>query len=201
MREATTTERVLDFVRERGIVRPRDLEAHGVSGRYLNLLFKKGLLSRNIRGLYQSTDVDLTENLTLAQVCKWVPKGVVCLLSALQYHQLTTQHPFEVWLAIDRAAHRPGDNGLPIRTVRFSGRALTEGVEVHDLAGVSIKVYSPAKTVADCFKYRNKLGLDIAIEALKECRRTNICSFDDLWHHAKICRVSNVIRPYMEALS
>jgi predicted transcriptional regulator of viral defense system len=124
---------------------------------------------------------------------------VVCLLSALQFHDLTTQAPFQVWLAIDRKAWLPKEPRLPIRIVRFSGPALEKGIEEHIIEGVSVKVYNPAKTVADCFKYRNKIGLDVALEALRDCRRERKCTNYDLWEYAKICRVANVMKPYLEA--
>ena len=125
---------------------------------------------------------------------------MVCLLSALRFHDLTTQSPFEVWMAIDVKAHLPRTS-LPIKFVRFSGPALTDGVETHRTDGVDIKVYCLAKTVADCFKYRHKIGLDVALEALRGYRKNNRCSMNDLWKYAKVCRVSNVIRPYLEAMS
>jgi predicted transcriptional regulator of viral defense system len=137
----------------------------------------------------------------MMQTCKRLPKGVVCLLSALRFHNLTTQAPFEIWMAIDRKARLPKVEGVPLRLVRFSGEALTEGVEHHMIEGVEVRVYSPAKTIVDCFKYRNKIGLDVALEALRECRRERRCTMDDLWRFARICRVANVMRPYMEALS
>jgi predicted transcriptional regulator of viral defense system len=124
---------------------------------------------------------------------------VICLLSALQFHDLTTQAPFEVWMAIDVRARRPRGTTPPLRIVRFSGRALTEGVEVHEIEGVRVRVYGPAKTVADCFKYRNKIGLDVALEALRDYRRQHPAGMDELWHFAHTCRVSNVMRPYLEA--
>jgi len=135
------------------------------------------------------------------QACKRLPNGVACLLSALSFHGFTTQAPFEIWMAIDRKARLPKVEGVPVHIVRFSGEALTEGVERHVIEGVEVCVYCPAKTVADCFKYRNKIGLNVALEALRECRRERRCTMDDLWRFAKICRVANVIRPYLEALS
>jgi predicted transcriptional regulator of viral defense system len=126
---------------------------------------------------------------------------VVCLLSALRFHDLTTQAPFEVWLAIGEKAWRPRLEYPPLRIVRFSGAALSAGVEVQQIEGVTVQVYSPAKTVADCFKYRNKICLDVATEALRECRRARHCSMDDLWHYAGICRVQYVRRPYLESIA
>jgi len=122
------------------------------------------------------------------------------LLSALRFHELTTQAPFEVWMAIDGKARAPKEEIIPLRIVRFSGKALTAGVESHSIDGVKIKVYNPAKTVADCFKYRNKIGLDVAVEALRDCWRKKSATADQLWHFAKVCRVANVMRPYLESV-
>jgi predicted transcriptional regulator of viral defense system len=194
-------EHLLSLMKKTGVIRPKDLDAHGIPRRYLSLLYQKGLVQRRGRGIYELPGADVTEHHTLAQVCKRVPTAVVCLLSALAFHNLTSQHPFEVWLALERSAHRTREQALPIRVFRFSGQAFSEGIEEHEVSGVPVRVYSLPKTIADCFKYRNKIGLDVAIEALKACRRERRCTFDDLWHYAKICRVANVMRPYMEALS
>jgi len=152
------------------------------------------------RGLYRLAQAETSEYITLAEAAKLVPNGVVCLLSALSFHGLTTQIPHEVWMAIDVKARRPKVAGVPLRIVRFSGKALTAGVEIHRIDGVPVKITCLAKTVADCFKYRNKIGLDVALEALRECRRQRKCSLEDLWHYAKICRVANVMKPYLEAI-
>ena len=137
----------------------------------------------------------------LAQASVRVPHGVVCLLSALRFHGLTTQNPAEVWMAIDRKARAPVERELPLRVVRFSGAALTAGVEVHRVDRVPVRIYGPAKTVADCFKYRRKIGVDVAIEALRDCLRTRRCTIDDLWRFAAVCRMQNVMHPYLEALA
>ena len=144
---------------------------------------------------------DITEYHTLVEVAKTVPHAVVCLLSALRFHGLTTQAPFEVWIAIGQKARRPKVEFVQLRVSRFSQATLTEGVEESLIEGVPVRVFSAAKTIADCFKYRNKIGLDVAIEALRDCRRERKCSNADLWRFAKICRVANVMRPYIEALS
>ena len=136
----------------------------------------------------------------LAAAARRVPAGVVCLLSALRLHDLTTQAPFEVWMAIDHKARRPSVADLPLRIVRFSGQALATGIQERRVGGVIVRFYSAAKTVADCFKFRNKIGLDVALEALREYLRHRKGTVDDLWRSAKICRVENVIRPYLEAL-
>lgn len=137
---------------------------------------------------------------TLILAAVRVPHGVVCLLSALRFHGLTTQNPFEIWLAIDRKARMPRETELPLHIVRVSGEALTAGAEKHEIDGVRVQVWAPAKTVADCFKYRRKIGLDLAIEALRKYLRSPGRSMDDLWTHAEICRVQNVMRPYLEAM-
>ena len=131
-------------------------------------------------------------------VGKQAPNAVVCLLSALQFHGLTTQQPHEVWIAVGVKAHRPAIAWPAVRVVRFSGAALSEGVENHKLEGVPVRVYGIAKTVADCFKYRRKIGIDVAIEALRDALRKRV-SVDEIYRFAKICRVANVIRPYLES--
>lgn len=197
----TTAERVLRLTRRAGVLRARDLDAHGIPRQYLLLLERRGLIRRTGRGLYVPVDAgNVTEHHTIAEACKRVPSGVVCLLSALRLHGLTTQAPFEVWMALDTKAWRPKVDHPPIRFVRFSGAALGEGVQRKKIEGVEVRLYNPAKTVADCFKYRNKIGLDVALEALRECRRRKRTTADELWHFAKICRVANVMRPYMEAV-
>ncbi|WP_459864738.1 type IV toxin-antitoxin system AbiEi family antitoxin domain-containing protein [Endothiovibrio diazotrophicus] len=128
------------------------------------------------------------------------PHAVICLLSALRFHDLTTQAPFEVWLAIPNKAHAPKMEYPPLRIVRFSGAALTGGVEEHVIDGVAVHVTSVAKTVVDCFKFRNKIGLDVALEALRAAWAERRVSMDELWHYAKLCRVANVMRPYLESL-
>jgi len=199
--QTTQTERVLKLVRKVGVLRPRDLDPYNIPRTYLSRLCTVGKLQRIGRGLYVLPDSGATEHRTLAEACKRVPKGVVCLLSALRFHDLTTQAPFEIWLAIGEKAWRPRMNYPPLRIVRFSREALGAGIEEHQIEGVTVHVYTPAKTVADCFKYRNKIGLDVAIEALRECWRARRCTMDDLWHFAGICRVRNVMRPYLEALT
>ncbi len=194
------TEKVLELVRKAGVFRPRDLDSHGVPREYLLRLCRKGLVQRVGRGLYTLADADVSEHHSLAEASKKIPQGVICLLSALRFHGLTTQAPFEAWIAIDVKARKPRSNGPRVHIVRFSGVALHSGVEDHLIQGVTVRVYGVPKTVADCFKFRNKIGLDVALEALRECWRESRCTMDDLWRYAKICRVSNVMRPYLESL-
>ena len=196
----SSAENVLDFIRARGVVRARDLEAAGLPRIWLTRLTRLGLVERVGRGLYVATDAQWTEHHTFAEVAVRVPHGVICLLSALSYHGLTTQGPFEVWLAIDRKARAPHEPGLPLRVVRFSGAALTTGVEEHSIEGATVRVYSPAKTVVDCFRYRNKIGLDVALEALRDCYRQRLATVDDLWACASTLRAATVMRPYLKSL-
>ncbi|MGB2755212.1 MAG: type IV toxin-antitoxin system AbiEi family antitoxin domain-containing protein [Phycisphaerae bacterium] len=195
------TDRVLEIVRRAGILRPRDLHEHGIPRQYLRILHNRGLVRRVGRGLYVAQDAPLTEHHSLAEACKRIPHGVVCLLSALRYHGLTTQMPREVWLALDEKARVPKPGAVHLRIVRFPHKTLLQGVQEPSIEGVPVKVYNPAKTVADCFKYRNKIGLDVALEALRECWRERRATMDELWHYAKLCRMANVMRPYLAMLT
>lgn len=181
------------------MLRVRDLCAYGLHPEHLRRLVGDGLLEKVARGVYAPVGIEPTANHTLAQAATRVPNGVVCLLSALRFHNLGTQNPFEVWMAIDRRAWKPALTVPKLRIVRFSGAALKSGAERHTIEGVSVAVYSAAKTVADCFKYRNKIGLDIALEALREGLAERRFTRDELWSHAKICRVATVMKPYLEA--
>jgi predicted transcriptional regulator of viral defense system len=193
-------DRLLALLARQGVLRPRDLAAHGIPPVYLQRLARAGRVERIGRGLYEPVGGDFTAEHSLAEAAKRVPQGVVCLLSALRFHELTTQNPHDIWLAIPPRAWAPREPGLPLRLVRFSGKALTEGIETHRIEGVDVRVYSPAKTVADCFKYRNKVGLDVALEALRDVWRGRRATMDELLHYARLCRVANVMRPYRESL-
>lgn len=192
---------LLSLVRKKGIVRSRDLIEHQIPRVYLSRLCDKGLLTRMSRGLYALPDHDFGSHEQLAEICHRVPHGVVTLLSALEFHELTTQTPSFIWMAIDHKARLPKIDYPPIRFVRFSERMLDFGVEKPRTSKVTIRVYSPAKTIADCFRFRNKIGLDIAIEALRDCRRQKAASVDEIWEAAKVCRMTTVMKPYMEAIS
>lgn len=199
MRTGTATERILSLAARQPLVRPRDVEALGIAREFLLRLHREGILVRPARGVYALAESSVTEHHTLAIVAKRVPRGAVCLLSALRFYGLTTQDPHEVWIAIDFKAHKPSIESPALRVLRFSGRALTEGVDTHVVEGVQVRIYCPAKTVADCFKYRNKIGVDVAIEALRDALRTRKATVDEIHRFAKICRVANVMRPYLEA--
>ncbi|HBA41178.1 MAG TPA: transcriptional regulator [Deltaproteobacteria bacterium] len=201
MPKVSKSKKVLDIARKAGMFRAHELAKQGIPRVYLQRLEQQGLLVREARGLYRVPNAKITENHSLAEAAKRVSHGVLCLLSALRFHGLTTQNPSEIWLAIGWKTRAPKKDTQPLRIVRMSGKALTEGVEQHQIEGVSVKIYNPAKTVADCFKYRNKVGLDAALEALRDYRRKHRGGMDELWRFAKICRVARVMRPYLEALS
>ncbi len=191
---------IMKMARKTGVVRAREIRKSGLHPEYLRKLCKSGHLIRTGRGLYVHADGDFTEHHSLAEACKRVPHGIICLLSALSYHEIGTQNPHQIWMAIDRAMRKPKVDYPPLRIFRFSGPSLKEGIEEKKIEGVSVRVYNPAKTVADCFKYRNKVGIDVALEALRECWRSRRCTIDELVHFATICRVRNIMQPYMEAI-
>jgi predicted transcriptional regulator of viral defense system len=200
MNIAKHIEKTMQYVHQHAIVRPRDIEAIGIPREYLLRLYRQGKLSRTGRGIYTLPDAAVTEHHSYAEVAKRVPEAVLCLLSALAFHEITTQSPASVWIALGKGARKPAIPSPSLRVVRLTGPSLSEGIEKHPVEGVTVRVYTAAKTVADCFKFRNKIGLDIAIEALKDCLRQKKASVNEIYRYAKICRVSNVIRPYMEAL-
>ena len=203
----TNVDRLLDLARSRGVLRSKDLAPLGIPRQTLARLHRRGALDRVGRGLYVLAGADVTEHHTLVEASRRVPHGVACPLSALRFHDLTTgdvtspQDPFEVWLAIEGKARRPKQEAVPLRVVYMSGGAFTEGIETHELEGIEVNVYDAAKTVADGFKYRSRVGLDIAIEALKDYRWGSAFDADALWHFAHVCRVSTVMRPYLEAVA
>ena len=193
-------QKIMRYVGKHGIVRSRDIEAIGLPREYLVRLHRQGKLNRPGRGIYTLPDANVTERHSYAEVAKRVPEGVICLLSALAFHEITTQSPASVWIALRKGARTPALSSPSLRIVRLSGPSLTGGIENHEIEGVLVRVYSVAKTVADCFKFRNKIGLDVAIEALKDCLRQKKASVNEIYRYAKVCRVSNIIRPYIEAL-
>lgn len=192
---------ILDLARERGLVRPRDLRPLGFPRVTLTRLVRRGVLVRIARGLYALPNRPVSEHTALAEVACGYPNGVVCLLSALRFHDLTTQSPFEVWFAIPSNARAPRMDYPPLRIVRFSDALLATAVEEHIIDGVPVRVTSVPRTVADCFKFRNKVGLDVALEALREAWTSGRARMDELWHAAGLCRVANVMRPYLESLA
>ena len=199
----TTSQRdhVLQLVRQLGIVRPADLEARGIPRGQLYRLVRDGLVERQTRGIYVASRHPFTAEHTLAQVAKQVPGGVICLLTALRFHNLTTQNPAVIWIALPEKARKPRLDYPRLRVARFSGAALTEGIETRRVEGVEVRVYSAAKTVADCFKYRNKVGIDVAVEALRDFSRRHRGGATALARFARICRVTRVMQPYLDAIA
>ena len=182
------------------MLRLKDFVAAGIGPETLARLVREQAVARPARGLYQLPDADVDAAHSLAEASVLVPKGVVCLISALQYHGLTLQMPSVVWMAIDRAAWRPKIDHPPIRFVRFSGSALTEGVERHRIENIDVPITDPARTIVDCFRYRTKIGLDVAMEGLREGLRRRRCKPDELLRYARDARVWSVMRPYVEAM-
>ncbi len=190
----------LKLIKEKGVIRPRDLVEYNIPREYLSRLQDQGIITRSGRGLYEMNDIEISENHTLAQVQKRVPHGVICLLSALQFHEMTTQMPHAIWMAIETGARKPKIDDQQMQFIRLSGKSFSEGINAYNVENVEVSVYSVAKTITDMFKFRNKIGLDAAIEALRECLGRKKCPVEELWYFADVNRVSNIIKPYIEAL-
>lgn len=197
----TLEQAVLALAERQPLLRARDLAARGLPTVVLSRLVSAGKLERVARGVYSLPRRALSEHRSLAEAALRVPRGVVCLLSALRVHGIGTQAPFEVWMAIPPHTPTPRLDQPALRVVRMSGAALTEGVEPVEVDGVQVPVFNPAKTVADCFKYRNKIGLDVALEALRDGWSQRKLTMDALWHYATVDRVANVMRPYLESVT
>jgi predicted transcriptional regulator of viral defense system len=189
------------IARNRRMFRLAEAVAAGIHPEQIRRLVRAGQLTRVGRGLYAVPTLRATEYHSLAEIAKRVPKGVVCLLTALRFHGLGTQNPRDVWVAIDRRAGIPRVDFARIRLVRISGAALTSGIDQHTIEHVAVRITNPARTVVDCFKFRNKIGIDVAVEALREYRRLRKGTADELWRQADRLRMTRVMRPYWEALS
>ena len=194
-------QQVLRLARARKLLRARDVTQKGLPTITLTRLVQAGKLERIARGLYGLPNAKTSEHRSLAEVSARVPKGVVCLLSALRVHEIGTQAPFEVWLAIPQHMVTPRLDQPAIRVVRMSDEALASGVERRTIDGIKVPVFTASRTVVDCFKFRNKIGLDVALEALRDGWSQRKFTLDDLWHHATDARVANVMRPYIEAIT
>jgi predicted transcriptional regulator of viral defense system len=191
---------VLKELKRSGVARTRDFERLGVSRKQVRRLSEKGVVERVSWGLYRRPNANFDQWQSFAEAARRVPRGVVCLISALRFHDLTTQNPWEIWMAIEGKAWRPPRGNPPIRLVHASGAAFREGTEKHRVGGIPVRVYGVAKTVADCFKYRNKVGLDVSLEALRAGWRAKRFTMEEIGRFARICRVEKVMRPYLEAL-
>jgi predicted transcriptional regulator of viral defense system len=188
------------FSQHGGVLATMEAIRLGVHPRTLYAMRDAGVLDRVGRGLYRLAELPPLGDPDLVSVALTAPRGVICLISALAFHEITTQVPHEVYVALARGAEPPRLEHPPVRVFWFSGRAFTEGIETHELDGISVRIYSAEKSVADCFKYRNKIGLDAAIEALKLYSRRKRIDVDQLIQFARVCRVEKVLRPYVEAL-
>ena len=195
------SDRILALARERSQLRAADKSERGLSPQLMIKLHQAGKLERVARGIYSLPGIDLTEHRSLAEVCTRVPKAVVCLLSALQFHEIGTQQPHEVWIALPEATQSPAITYPALRIARLRGPAYGEGIETVMDQGTPIRVYGVAKTITDCFKFRNKVGLDVALEALRDAWRRRKVSMEDLTRYARINRVERVMQPYLEAMA
>ncbi len=194
------TAKIIGLARERGVIRAADVESVGISRTLLPYLAAKRVLRRLSRGVYVLSDY-LPEHETFLAAAATVPHGVICLLSALQFHEITTQMPIDTWIAIKRGRRSPIRQGLNLQVVKLTGASFSEGIEEHDADGMTIRVYSPAKTVVDCFKFRNRVGVDVACEALRDALGQKKAVRDEIWQLAKRCRMARVMRPYLEMAS
>ena len=188
------------FVKHGGILRTSEAIKHGIHPRTLYYMRDHNHLDVLCRGTYRLSDLEPITNMDLITVAAKVESGVICLISALSYHEITTEIPHEIYMAISRQTFYPKLKHPPIRFFRFSENAFSAGIEIHVMNGVNVKIYSAEKTIADCFKYRNKLGLDVVLEALKLWRKNKNARIDKLMEYANICRVHNIIKPYVEAI-
>lgn len=200
MKQVNRNEIILNIGRKMGVFTPSDVENADVPREYLYRLFRSGKVEKIGRGMYGLPGSNISEHHSLIEVAKKIPGSVISLISALHFHNLTTQLPNEVWVTLEKSSWTPKIDYPPINFTFVSGKAFSHGVQKHIIDGIPVKVYSPAKTVADCFKFRNKIGLDVAIEALKESWRENKVTMDEIAKASKVCRVSNIIRPYLEAI-
>lgn len=197
---ATATHRLLKLARQRRLVRAVDALEAGASAQLLIKLHQAGQLIRVARGVYSLPDAPLTEHQSLVEICQRIPKAVICLLSALQFHEIGTQMPHEVWIALPESTQTPTVDYPPLRVVRLRAQAYSEGIETVMDKGAPIQLYGIAKTITDCVKFRNKIGLDVALEALKDTWRRKRVTIDQLTHYARINRVERVMQPYLETL-
>ena len=193
-------EEVMDLAKIQGVIQVRDLRKQGIHPEYLRRLYKKGKLVKLARGQYALPEMMISENHSLAVVAKSAPNAIICIVSALRFHNIGTQAPYEVWIAIQSRTAKPSISYPKLRVFYYSGTAYSEGIEEHIIDSVQVKIYNPTKTVVDCFKFRNKIGIDVAIEALRDGWQQNKFTMDELWKYAKICRVTNVMKPYLESL-
>jgi predicted transcriptional regulator of viral defense system len=195
----TDIDKIIKIAKKRGVVSSERLRRRNISPSLLCYMKDKNMLRRISRGKYVLPEY-ISSHETLVEVASKVTHGVICLLSALQFHELTSQMPYQVWIAIEKGSYYPRDLEDQVRLVQLSGVNFSSGIETYDENGIQIHVYSPAKTVADCFRFRNKIGVDIAIEALRDCIQQKKATSDEIWEHARRCHMTRIMRPYMETI-
>jgi predicted transcriptional regulator of viral defense system len=201
MFQKSSSDRLLQLARRNGSVTRQAVTAAGIHTQMLTRLIRAGELERVAPGHYRLRSAPVSEHHGIAIVAAAAPKAVICLLSALNFHDIGTQLPRAVWIAIDRRARRPTLRHLPLQVVRFGGPSLTEGIETHEIEGQIVRVFNVAKTIADLLKYRNKIGVEVALEALRDAWRARRFTMAEIHRHARICRVERVMTPYLEALA
>jgi len=195
-------QRAIEIIQKRGgLIRTNEALAQGIHRRTLYGLRDDGMIIPISRGLFQLPDLDIPTHVGLAEVSKRVPKGVVCLISALAFHELTTQTPHYIWLAVDRKARKPSIDYPPVRVFFFSARAFTRGIETHRIMEQNVRIYSAPKTVIDCFRWQDAVGLDVAIEAARQYLKRPESTASKLMEYAKICKVERLVRPYLQAIT
>ncbi|MCK4642552.1 type IV toxin-antitoxin system AbiEi family antitoxin domain-containing protein [bacterium] len=190
-------DKVLKIVEKEGMITPKEIEKRNISRQYIYQLYRKGKLEKVSRGLYKLANSLFSQNEMLIAVANSIPAATICLLTALRFHDMTVQNSYRIWISIHHKSHSPRAS-IPLKIIRMTGKSLTEGREEYVIDNTKIFVYNPAKTVADCFKFRNKIGIDVALEALREFIDQKKGTIDELWRYAKIDRVQNIIRPYLE---
>lgn len=199
--EPSKADRIVELAGKLGVLRPKDLAKEGIQAEYLRRVCDKGLIKKVGRGSYVLADKEVNPHLSLAVVGRAVPNGVICLQSALAFHGLGESREDEVFVAIERRAARPRLDFPEVKVARLGGPAFTEGVERHILEGVKVRIYGLEKTLADLFKFRNKIGPHIAVDALRAAFSARKVKKDKLWHYARLCRVERVMKPYVDALA
>lgn len=188
------------FQEHNGILRTQQAIRYGIAPRTLYQLRDAGVIQRESRGLYRLADIELNSNPDLIQVGLRIPRAVVCLISALTFHNLTTQIPHQIYISLPVHAEKPRLEYPPLRIFWLSAKIYAAGIEIHELDGIPVKIYGVEKTIADCFKFRNKIGLDVALEALREYRKSAEFNVETLLNYARIDRVERTIKPYLEAI-
>ncbi len=195
------TARLLDLVDQQGLVRARDVKRAGIATVYLTRLVRAGVLERVARGLYARASTPVSEHVSLAEVAALAPRGIICLLSALAYHDLGTQNPHRVWLALPHKSKPPTTATVGLEVVRMHPRALAAGVGTHDVGGTPVRIFDPSKTIADLFKFRSRVGLDVALEALRAYWASDQRDPGALRRYARIDGIDKVLQPYLEAMA